>query len=502
MKKYLFFATVLLIFVLWHTANIRNLGYDKVPDTYPILDERTNVWHGLSLRRSGVPAAWSGLGVYKKNNAGGKVNGFNIQVDDFVPNLSNFNNFPKPSAILHGVDLGAGRGMTGIQMVQPYLDHPPLGALIFSLFVPDNLETFADLNPYEMRKGPLVLAILTGVLIFLLGLQVFKNPWMGLLGTAVYGTAPTFVFLSRYTLLENLMVPLMLISLNLLVLSRDVKDKKKLAWIIALAGVFGGLMSLTKITGWAILPIGAILLWYWKYNLRQILCFVLPVICLGLLYFAWGFYLAPSVFMDIFRYQGVDRGFIGSINFLITLTRVGIVNFPVDGWWTGGFLALALILRKSEHLPITVSVVTLLVTALLLGGANYPWYFIPLVPFLCLAIAYLIWQVVNLPSTFNVMVFFLLFFSSSFYWGYGIYQAIASPTGDEQPFALYRLLFVIFFISGLAWSFLPRMKKFSKIWMTIMILIIIATFKLNERSIYFLMSHWGSLPSIFTPGTF
>ncbi len=504
MKRWWFplLVLILLVAVLKYTANLRALGYDKVPDTYPILDERTNVWHGLSLRQSGIPAAWSGLGAYKRNNAGGKINGFNIQVDDFTPNLNNFSQFPKPSAILHGVDLGLGRGMTGILMVQPYLDHPPLAALIFSSFVPNSLRTFDDLTPFDMRKGPLVLAAITGFLIFLLGFQLFKNVWIGLLATAIYGTAPTFVLLSRYTLLENAMVPLMLISLNLLLFSQQVKNRKKVALTVGLAGVFGGLTALTKITGWAILPIGVILLWQWKYHLREILYFAFPVIVLGLSYFAWGFYLAPNVFIDIFRYQGIDRGFIGSINFLVTMTRVGIVNFPVDGWWIGGFLTMGLILLKKESFPYIVSVVTLLFTALLLGGANYPWYFIPLVPFMCLGIAYLIWQIVTSPSLFNLMAFFLLFFSSSFYWGYGVYQAALSPTGDQQPFTLYRILFLLFFGIGLMWPRLVKLNKVAKAWPVVVFCLILITLKLNERSLYFLMSNWGHLPAIFTPGTF
>lgn len=490
----------LLILVLKKSFYLRSIGYDQIPETFVILDERTNIWHGLSIRKSGVPAAWSNLGVYK-TGTGGDVNGLSLSVADYrMPDLIHFRDFPKPVYVLYPVDLGEGKGIKHIGFVQPYLDHPPFGALVLSSFVTGNIKTFNDLTPTDFRRGSLWMGIITEFLIFTLGWQVFKNPWVGLLASAIYGSVPTFILLSRYGLLENVLSPLMLLSINLLIFAQ-----KKLRFqrnILILAGVVSGLSALTKLTGWSVLVIGIILLRYFKVNLKDILFFAIPSAGIGLLYFVWGLYLAPDLFVDIFRYQGLERGFIGSINFLVTISKVGILNFPLDGWWIGGFLSFILIPFKKDYVPIFVSILILFFSALFLGGANYPWYFIPLVPFMCLTIAMFIWQVATEPKFISIVILFLVFFSSSFFWGYGVYQASLEVTNYQQPYSLYRLLLLFFILIGLVRTKLSGLKLYKLAWFVFLVGLVTMLFRLNERSFYFILSHWGKFPSLYTPGTF
>ena len=74
-------------------ADLRKIGYEVIPDPFIILDEHANVWHGLSIRDSGVPAAWSILSAYmvhsEKTGAGGRVDEFNLSVAEEKPNLKN-----------------------------------------------------------------------------------------------------------------------------------------------------------------------------------------------------------------------------------------------------------------------------------------------------------------------------------------------------------------------------------------------------------------------------
>lgn len=63
-KLFLTFSSLLLILILLLGHHIRSIGYNVVPENYNILDEWTNVWHGLSIRNTGVPAAWSDLRSY------------------------------------------------------------------------------------------------------------------------------------------------------------------------------------------------------------------------------------------------------------------------------------------------------------------------------------------------------------------------------------------------------------------------------------------------------
>lgn len=491
---------ILLALILKTSFYLRSIGYDKIPETFVILDERTNVWHGLSIRKSGVPAAWSNLGVYK-TGTGGDVNGLSLSVADYrMPDLIHFRDFPKPVYVLFPVDLGEGKGIKHIGFVQPYLDHPPFGALVLSSFVTSNIKTFNELTPTDFRRGSLWMGVISGLLIFTLGWQISNNPFVGLLAAAIYGSAPSFVLLSRYALLENVLNPLMLLSINLLVFAQ--KSLRLRRSVLFAAGVASGLCALTKITGWSVLVIGIILLRYWKLNLKDILFFTIPSAGIGLLYFVWGLYLGPGLFIDIFRYQGLQRGFIGSINLLVTIGRVGILNFPLDGWWIGGFLSFILVPFKKDYLPIFVSILILFFSALFLGGANYPWYFIPLIPFMCLTTALFIWQVATEPKFISIVILFLVFFSSSFYWGYGVYQASLPSTNYQQPFGLYRLLLLSFILIGLVWTKLSGLKHYKLAWFVFLVVVVIILFRLNERSLYFILSHWGKFPSLYTPGTF
>ena len=486
-------VTVLLVAVLKRSFYLRSIGYDQIPETFVILDERTNVWYGLSIRNTGVPAAWSNLGMYKLGT-GGDVKDLNLIANEYdSPSLLHFIDYPKPIYVLYPIDLGEKKGLKHLGFVQPYLDHPPFGALVLSIFVSSDVKTFSDLTAFQFRKGSLWLGVTTGALIFFLGWQVFKNPFIGLLAAAIYGTVPTFVLLSRYALLENVLNPLILLSLNLLLFSQKI-NPSYLRVILILAGVASGLAAFTKIIGWFVLVIGFILLRYWKIKFKDMLFFIIPSTVIGLLYFAWGLYLAPTLFIDIFRYQGLERGFIGSINFIVSATRVGILNFPLDGWWIGGFLAFLLIPFKKEYIPVFLGAIMVLFSALFLGGANFPWYFIPMIPFMCLAVAQFFWQVAINPKFISILIFFLVFVSSTFYWGYGVYRAALESTNYQQPYGFYRMLLAFFILTGLA--------KFKRLWFIFMIILIVFLIRLNERSIYFILSNWGKLPSLYTPGTF
>jgi len=74
--------------------------------------------------------------------------------------------------------------------------------------------------------------------------------------------------------------------------------------------------------------------------------------------------LSPKLFVDLFIYQGATRGFIGSLNLLTTFVKVNILNFPFDGWWIGGFIALLLLPKDKKYFPVFASVLLVLFSAL------------------------------------------------------------------------------------------------------------------------------------------
>ena len=503
-KKYSYLLwAVLLVLSLKFGADIRKIGYNVVPDPFIILDEHTNVWHGLSIRSTGIPTAWSILDAYKVNSkktgAGGGVEGFNINLDGRLASLQNYQNYPKPAIAEAIVDFRRfGRDIVHVPIVQPYLDHPPFGALVLSLLVPNRVETFADLNDYDLRSMSLYLGILTQLLIFVLALQVTKKPLVGIMASLVYSTVPSYILLSRYALLENVLSPLFLTNLILFIYAKGRKDNdddKYLPVLLVAAGLVGGLMALTKLAGWILIAGSIALLYSWKFKLKQILLYIVPAVLVGGLYFAWGFLLAPKLFLDLLLFQSVGRGFIGSINLLVTAVRVGIFNFPLDGWWIGGFVALLFIPRQKEYLPVMVGAVAVLFSALGLVGANFPWYFIPLIPFMCIAIAQLLYSLATQPSFMNIMLTFFVFVSSSLYWGYGVFQ-------KSQPLNLYRFIFLAFLAAGAFWAFSKKTAKYKKIWFSGIILMLVVLAFLNRRGLFFILDNWGKLPLIYTPGTF
>ena len=496
-----FFWIILLLLSLNLGISLRTPGYNVIPDPYIILDEHTNVWHGLSIRKTGIPAAWSILGTYRADSitmgAGGAPDGFNISVDGKKPTLSNFSSFPKPVIGVYEFDFG--RGLSQTQLVQPYLDHPPFGAIVLSMFVSKNAKKFADVNNYDLRQSSLYLAILTQILIFILAFLITKKYFIGIIASTIYATVPSYVLLSRYALLENVLSPLILCVLILLLLAKNRLDNNKtdklFNLILIAASIFGGLGALTKLTGWVFIFGYITLLYLWKFKFKYILIYAIPACIIGVLYFVWGFYLAPKLFTDLLLLQ-TNRDFIGSINLLVTFFRVSIFNFPLDGWWIGGFITLLLIPREKRYLPVAVVVVTSLVSALGLVGTNYPWYFITLIPFMAIAMAIFFYQLAIKPSFISILLTFFVFVSSSFYWGYGVYQKI-------QPFMLYRLIFLLFISMAIFWSLNQKVNQdVKKVWYIGIIILLLLFAILNRESMFFILEHWGKLPLIYTPGTF
>lgn len=500
-------AFLLIALSLYQGNFLRKLGYNQIPEPYVILDEHTNIWHGLTLRKTGIPTAWSILPAYKQDSlifgSGGGIEGLNINIDGLVPSLQNYRKIKSPVVSVIVEDLGG--GLNSIPMVQPYLDHPPFGALVLSLGVNKNASTFTDVTNFDMRAASIYLAILTQVMIAIVAYQLSKNLLVAVFSSFIYATAPSYLLLSRYAQLENVLTPLMLLSLCILIFVNDYKKviaKRYLYFILIASGILSGFTALTKIAGWSSIAIGLVLLWNWKFDKKQIMAFTIPAVFLGILYFVWGFYLSPKLFVDIFITQGIERGFIGSLNMLTTLVKVNILNFPFDGWWIGGFLTMLFLPKSKRCLPLYISIVIILISALVLVGSNYPWYFIPLIPFMCISTALFLQEIIQKPSAINILTLFFVFVSSSFYWGYGVFYASKIENDFKQPFFLYRLSFMFFLAIIIFLINRLNIKSYRKIWPIFIILLFFGLTLLNHHGMYFILDNWGRLPLLNTPGTF
>lgn len=485
---------ILLLFQLYHSFYLRGIGYDQIPETSIVMDERSWVWQGLSIRSSGIPAGWSELQAYRKGF--GKVDGLNLSYNGIKPNLSNFSTFPKP--LISIVEMDYGKGIRQTLLVQPLIEKSPLGGLVLSLWVPSSVKTFTDLSPHDLRKGSLYIAIFTQALIFVLAWQVFKNPWVGLLASTLYGNIPIYLLMSRYALLENVMNPFLLLMFILLNFMKDYPHKSK--FLLIGCGIVAGLATLVKITAWAYVLAAFLLLLYWRIGLKRTSFFLIPAILVGLLYFIWGFYLDPKLFYDIIFSLGTFGGFVGSLNFLTNMVKVNIFHFPFEGWWLMGFISLALLPKQKELSSIYCAIIAGLIGALAYVGYNNPWYYIPIIPFSCIAIASFFWKVATRPNLLNTLIFFLGFFSISFFWGFIVYKTPENlPYWAYQPYNLYRLLFFFFTLSGIGWSLYQsnyQSKKIKIIWFILMFFAVYYILTWNDRSLFYILSHWGKIPDV------
>lgn len=493
LRKFQFFIFIFLtlsIIALGHQK--RSVAYWIVPDS-GILDELSYTWQGLSIRQVGIPIGWSDSGVYhggdiNKRGMIGGIKDFYIQQNDKEINITNISKAVRPYYAILDFDISKQTksrdviGIKQIDLVAPFFDHPPLGGLIFSLGVTPETKTFSEVTTFQTRKVSLYLAIITSLLLFMLTLILTKNSFVSFLGVSIYNLAPSYFFASRFALLENILAPFALLHLILLFLSFNNPTKR--LKLLGLAGFVGGLLSLVKESGLGFVIGSLILMKLEKLSKKDFLVFfkffAIPVV----LYLIWGMYLSADVFFKVLIFNS-SRQFWGSLNFLTMLTSLRFRDFPFDGWWIFGFISiLILVLRKTKaSTGWIIPVITHLILILFLGGSNYSWYYLALVPFLALASALVLWQLFVFPNIAELITFFIIPVSSSLFWGRAITQF--TPNLVE-----YRLFLFTTFMFGFSANLLNS-KKAILVWRIFFALTILILLILNYKSLTYIMSHWG-----------
>lgn len=488
MKKTLFFISLIAAFIVTvFFSKDRWIGYSLIPDN-KIFDERDYALQGLSIVRNGVPIGYSDSGEYSKmpdTVHDTKLSGFSILVNGVKPTFSNFIDFPKPVISVNQFDFGFGDQY--VKFSQPFLDHPPLGGIIYSLGIPKNAQNFLDITPQGYRLPALYLAFITSILIFLLAYQVFDNPIVALLSTIVYNIVPTYLLLTRYALLENVVSPLSLIMMNFLVFAFRNKQRH-FTLLLLLSGFFGGLSFLAKESGAGFILGALILLIYNKSNWKKIVIYfsaaALPII----VYVVIGLLFTQDLFLRIFIYN-TARSFLGSLNFINIFANIGFKDFIFDGWWIWGFVSVIFLIYfgKKTSLLITIPLLSELFVVLFLSGINYPWYYFTLIPYLSIAAGYSLWRLIISPDLLLASSFFLFPFSSSFYWGYTVFHLPPS-------FLVYRIILLVFAIVATVKIIFPKRLSISFVWSSLVCILVLILMGLNHRSILYIIANWGELP--------
>ncbi len=464
------------------------MGYERIPDVGEVIDERVYILTGSSILKTGVPTGWSLFDTYganstKHSNLLRNFNGISITKDNVTPNLANVQFFKYPIIAVKETDL-IGSGKRTISYVQPYMDHPMLAGIIYSLPLLhlNSIETFA---PAIYRFIPThVFFWLNSFLFLLVGWVLSKKFITGIVAFFIYTTDPSYVLSSRFALLENMLIPLILISLLLLSIFQnfhlDHKESKRLIFTL---GALGGLSLATKESGIAVCLMDLLLLVKCKLPRKFYKFFFIPLILLGGAFYFYYFALSPSLLLNVLKSQS-SRGYFGPLNFFYVMRNLSFHNFPLDAYWLFGFVSIFFLMKNvAKNRIIIFGFLSTLVVYLFLAGPNYSWYALPFVPFLVLAASFFITEMYLSPNLLSILTFFVLPFSSSFYWG----QVVRSDLSSSL--ILYRI-----FLIGLVLAVFALTKKYKRILIFLVCIVLIFW---NIKSISFIIENWGALPEPF-----
>jgi hypothetical protein len=483
---------VISIALLFQTDPIRKFRYPDYPS--PLLDELNYVWQAKSLKKYGVPVAWTlNLGVYQNSKFNPRfcdLQGFVMTPDGQAFDRVAIKKDARPCIATEQIDYA--KGLEYVSFVAPFFDHPPLGGLIFSLGADDKIQELQQVKTEDIRKPAIILAVITAVLLFIFLSLLTTNPWIGLLALIIYTTVPTYVLGTRIAILENAVSPLILIHLIFLYLfvhaTKNIKPIFSYG-LLCISGIFGGLSVLAKEPALGFLVGSLVLLVLNKIPLRRILAFLIATSLPVFLYVFWGMSLNPGLFLGIFS-ANTNREYFGAIKLVTMLEALKFKNFPTDGWWIFGLLSFVLIsikLKDKKYLFLLIPLITHLLFVLLVGSANYPWYLLSCIPFFAGCSAIFIWQLYKDPSFVTGLLFFLIPFSSSYYWG-------RYALGVGQDVGHYRSSFLIFLTLLFISIRFKKSRIVQVVWFIFLAVLIRKVIIFNIVFFPQLIAHWGSLP--------
>ena len=486
-KIVLIIAVFLSVYIIKTGAYIRWLGYERIPDI-GIFDERNYALQGLSIRNNGVPAAWSDSGAYEygfhPEDVQAKFIDLSIVANGLKPNLKNYPKFPKPLYIVREYDFGFGKQQ--LKLVQPFMDHSPIGGLISSLGFKDKVSNFTEITPDKYRVPALYIGILNSILLIIFTYLITKNVFIGIVSIGIYNSVPIYILSSRFALLENYLIPFTLIQLIFLLLSKKVKHYSLL--FLFMSGLVSGLGILIKETGVGFAIGSVVLLFLWRSNLKEKIAFLSAAFLPCVTYAIWSLWLSPQLFKDIVIFNS-SRRFLGSLSFLSILPTLRFPNFPLDGWWIWGFISLLFLssLRLRKYYILLLPFLCHILTVLFLPNMNYPWYFLATVPFLVVASAIILFKIIKNPKFSSILSFALIPLSSSLYWGNTVYNF-------PPNINIYRLVVFGFIFIGLIRIIKSKSKIIQLIWYIACIAIFYEIYKWNRFSTLYIIDHWGKLP--------
>jgi hypothetical protein len=203
------------------------------------------------------------------------------------------------------------------------------------------------------------------------------------------------------------------------------------------------------------------------------------------------YYLSPNLFFKLL-FDQANRGWFGPLGFLTSMLQPPFERFPKSGYWIFGLISLISLCFKNikKYFYLFIPFFTYLFIFLFLGGANYPWYYLPFLPFIVIASAVVIYQILKKPNPISLVFFYLLAFCSSFFWGYFVFHQ------TQNNYLIFRLSLICFTLIFVLQKFVKRpITKF--IWSFFIVLILFQVCKWNIQGFQYIISNWNNLPTNF-----
>lgn len=271
-----------------------------------------------------------------------------------------------------------------------YYDHPFFGqiflASIFTIIgYPYSMHFTSNINSISIIY--LIPRILMGILSVIDTFLVYKiadkqyGKNAAIVSSVLFSVMPiTWIF--RRVLLDTILLPFLLLSILAALHS---KNSKRNTWLVLLSGVCLGLAIFTKIPAFTLIPlVGSLVFWHNKKSLKMLALWILPVIIIP---FAWPIQSIESGHFDnwthdVFYLQTHRTG--GSD--LFAITKSFIQMDPVLFWFAVAGTVFATI--KRDYF-ITTWLVPFVIFLYLIGYNQY-FYWIPIIPVLCIAAGVLV----------------------------------------------------------------------------------------------------------------
>lgn len=283
-----------------------------------------------------------------------------------------------------------------------WYDHAPGGWLLISLWtlLTGGFFTFG----FSLNSGRvlmLVLHVASSFLLFYLTLKLTRSKILGFVSVALFSLSPLAIYFQRRVLLDNIMVFWLLVSIASLF-----KYRHRFRWIL-LSGLSFGLSVLSKETAVVYAPIFLYLLWRKLKQNHQGFALLLWIASSGLLISLY--FLYALIKGELFPYTSFLGGGSPHVSLIEALQfqagRGGGSIFDARSdirqlfqvWYeadrflvVAGIVALIgnlLAVPFSKVARLSTLLVVPMLVYLLHGGIVLEFYVIPLIPFVCLAIA-------------------------------------------------------------------------------------------------------------------